>query len=573
MSASQESPARAAVTRVEAEPKSLRDLPVTAYTARPTSEINTGTWKYVAPRYEDKLPPCSHACPAGNDISGVILLLASGDLIGAARLLRFTNPLPATLGRVCPHFCERSCNRDSLGGPIAVHMIERFLGDLLLHDQTVPEPIPRSGRKVAVIGAGPAGITAAYTLARKGDEVEVFDEKSRPGGYLRTGIPDYRLPKEILDREIEFIERAGVKFTQGTRIGRDIRFADLRSRFDAVIVAVGLHESRSFAVPGSDHRHIYDGVELLERILSGESPELPSTVAVVGGGNTAIDVARSLLRLGVSPTIVYRRSAAEMPAIASEVEEARKEGVGFQFLAAPVAVVIEDGAITGLECRRMQLGEPDASGRRAPLPILNSEFRLPIAGVVAAIGETADLGFLAPATANEKRSRDGIFLAGDASTGEGTVAAAVGSGRRIAAAVHSYLNSGKTTADEPPLESLWLRQVNTALVAGPQYLNPAYFTAAPPAEITKLNGEQPPRSFAEIVRGFTVESALSEARRCLLCGTCNGCLNCYSWCPDVAVHRDSQGTGLEIESTHCKGCGICVEECPRGAMTLEEVAR
>jgi formate dehydrogenase major subunit len=450
-------------------------------------------------------------------------------------------------------------------------MLERFLGDLLLCDHSAPEPMPPSGSKVAVIGAGPAGITAAYMLALKGHKVEVFDDKPKPGGFLRTGIPDYRLPKGILDREIEFIERLGVRFIQNIRIGRDIRFEELKSRFDAVIVAVGLHDSRAFEVPGSDHRHIYDGVELLERIVSGEIPELPSTVAVVGGGNTAIDVARSLLRLGVSPTIVYRRSETEMPAIASEVEEAKKEGVDFQFLAAPTAVVIDGDAVVALECCKMQLGEPDASGRRRPVPIPNSEFRLPFAGIVTAIGETANLGFL---PANGKQSDDGIFVAGDASTGEGTVAAAVGSGRRVATVVDSYLGNGSTTADEPTLQSLWPRKVNSAQVANSQYLNPFYFATALRPKISTLNGEQPPHSFAEIVQGFAAETALSEARRCLLCGTCNGCLNCYYWCPDVAVHRDSRnGAGLEIDSTHCKGCGICVEECPRGAITLEEVAR
>jgi Pyruvate/2-oxoacid:ferredoxin oxidoreductase delta subunit len=263
-----------------------------------------------------------------------------------------------------------------------------------------------------------------------------------------------------------------------------------------------------------------------------------------------------------------------MPAIASEVEEAKREGVGFQFLAAPIAIVVDDDAVVALECCKMQLGEPDASGRRRPVPIPNSEFRLPFSGIVTAIGETADLGFLPQAAANGKRSLGGIYFAGDASTGEGTVAAAVGSGRRIAAVVHSHLGNGNTNAEEPTLQSLWPRQVKIAPVAGPECLNPAYFALALRPEITKLNGEQPPDSFAEIVQGFAVEPALSEARRCLLCGTCNGCLNCYYWCPDVAVHRGSRnGTGLEIDSTHCKGCGICVEECPRGAMTLEEVTR
>ncbi len=548
----------------------LGDMPLTPTASRSTMAIDTGTWKYLEPRYEEKLPLCSHACPAGNDISKMIALLASGDSVGAVQLLRAANPLPATLGRVCPHFCERQCNRESFGGAISVHMLERFLGDLPF----TPPPTLGDGRKVAVVGAGPAGITAAYLLALAGHEVEVFDDKPKPGGYLRTGIPDYRLPKEVLDREIALVEGTGVRFTPNMRVGRDISFEDLKSRFDAVIVAVGLHAARRLAIPGVNHPHVYDGVELLEQILLGDSPRLPREVAIIGGGNTAIDVARSLLRLGVKPTIVYRRTEAEMPAIASEVAEAKQEGVGFHLLAAPTAVVIRRNAIVGLECSKMRLGAPDQSGRCAPEPVPNSKFRIPISGVVLAIGETVDMEFLPKSLRGTKLAgnRDGIFVAGDASTNDGTVTAAVGSGRRVAAMVDQYLRSGHMAESEPSLQSLWSRQVNASQVADLQQLNPAYFSPELSPKIQKSNGAIPPTTFKEIVKGFDTESALCEARRCFACGTCNGCLNCYYWCPDIAIHGNSP-IDLHIDADHCKGCGICVEECPRGAMALKEAGR
>ena len=548
----------------------LGEMPLAATASRSTIAIDTGTWKYLEPRYEDKLPPCSHACPAGNDISKMIALLASGDPTGAAQFLRSTNPLPATLGRVCPHFCERQCNRESFGGAITVHMLERFLGELPF----TPPPTLGNGRKVAIVGAGPAGITAAYSLALVGHDVEVFDDKPKPGGYLRTGIPDYRLPKEVLDREIALVGGVGVKFTPNTRVGRDISFEDLKSRFDAVIVAVGLHAPRQLAIPGIDHPRVYDGVELLEQILLGKSLNLPRKVAVIGGGNTAIDVARSLLRLGVKPTIVYRRTETEMPAIASEIAEAKQEGVGFHLLAAPTAVVIRRNAIVGLECTKMRLGAPDPSGRRAPEPIPDSQFRIAVSGVVLAIGETADMEFLPKSLRGAKPAKDleGIFIAGDAATSEGTVTAAVGSGRRIAAMVDQYLRTGHMAESEPSLQSLWSRQVNVRQVADLQQLNSAYFSPERPPKIRKSNGAIPPTTFKEIVNGFNAETALGEARRCFGCGTCNGCLNCYYWCPDVAIHGSSP-IDLHIDADHCKGCGICVEECPRGAMVLQEAGR
>lgn len=565
---------------VELNPKYLEDVPLTSYSDNPITAIKTGTWKYVQPLYEDKLAACSHLCPAGNDISKAMDLLARGEVEAAARLWRAGNPLASTLGRVCPHPCESECNRRQLGGAIAIHMLERFLGDSSLDESFLPEKATSTGKKVAVVGAGPAGISAAYSLALAGHEVEVFDDKPKPGGYLRTGIPDYRLPKDILDRELALVESLGVRFTCSTHIGTDITLDELKARFDAVIVAVGFHRSRPLAVPGEDHKNVYNGVMLLERILAGERPELPSPMAVVGGGNTAVDVARSLLRLGVEPIIVYRRSRLEMPAIPGEVDEAEKEGVPLHFLTAPKQVVIEGGRITALECLKMRLGEPDESGRRRPLPVEGSEFRLPVAGVVTAIGESADLDLLPePArdgwrvAADERFATpvDGIFAAGDAAFGEGTVTAAVGGGRRVAAVVDRALSGRELPPTAPSLQRLWHRPVDAAHPVYMDQLNVAYFTEAPRPQIGELEAQTRRSSFDEVVRGFTEVEAVHEARRCLVCGTCNECCNCLLFCPDVAIHKRNGVSGFDIDTEHCKGCGICVEECPRSALTLVEV--
>jgi NADPH-dependent glutamate synthase beta subunit-like oxidoreductase len=553
------------------EPCWLDELAEVALSDQSTTAINTGSWKSIAPRYEDKLPPCSELCPAGNDISKVLLLLAKSDVAGAAKLLRTTNPIPATLGRVCPHFCESQCNRDGFGGSIAVHMLERFLGDYSLADVTDMElrPSSKSGKTVAVIGAGPAGISAAYALTLKGHEVQVFDDKPKPGGYLRTGIPDYRLPKTTLDREIALAERVGVKFRPNTRVGRDIAIDSLQNQFHAVIVAVGLHKSRALDVPGADHPNVYSGVDLLESILGGEAPKLPRVVAVIGGGNTAIDVARSVLRLGVKPIVVYRRTEKEMPAISSEVEEAKKEGVKFQFLATPAQVVTQNGDLIALDCQKMKLGNPDSSGRRTPVAIPNEKFRIEVSGVIVATGELPDLSFVR----KENENYEGYFFAGDVATGQGTVAAAVGHGLQVAASVDSYLRTGNRQPELADLRRLWGRNVNVKKVAAAELLNPAYFHAQPRPAITTIQHRLAPTTFDEIVQGFELQEARSEARRCLSCGTCNECLNCYYWCPDIAVHREPHNGGLTIDSMHCKGCGICVEECPRSAMSMGEVQR
>ncbi|MCS7182595.1 MAG: NAD(P)-binding protein [Thermoanaerobaculum sp.] len=551
----------------------LEDLTYVPFSERPTTAIKTGTWKYVEPVYQNALPPCAGACPAGNDISYALLLLAQGRVMEAARWWRQRNPIPATLGRVCPHPCERPCNREALGGAIAVHMVERFLGDV--EGDVVPQPAPRSGKKVAVVGSGPAGLAAAYNLRLAGHQVCVFDDKPAPGGYLRTGIPEYRLPRQVLDREVGLIAHLGVEFRQRVRVGREVGFDELRRVYDAVVVAVGFHKSRSLGIPGEDHPQVYNGVKLLERLLAGERPPLPSRMVVVGGGNTAMDVARSLWRVGVEPVVVYRRTREEMPAIASEVEEALAEGIPFQFLAAPVRVVVEEGRIVGLECQRMELGEPDASGRRRPVPVPGSEFVVPCGGVVTALGEVVDLeglpGELAKGDARQCTPLEGVFLAGDMLDGAGTVTAAVGSGIRVAAVVHAYLTGQGLPQVAPAVQELWPRPLERQRLVEWGKLNTVYFRAVPRPPIHHLPPELRRGDFAEVVQGWSVAEVLGEARRCLACGTCNECCNCLYFCPDVAIHRADGGFSIDRE--HCKGCGICVQECPRSALILREVTR
>lgn len=563
-------------------PKTLAELDPASLSTQSIAAIRTGTWKYVEPAYLDKLPPCSHLCPAGNDISKLLYLTARGDVEEAAHLLRQGNPFPAALGRVCPHPCESRCNRTDRGGAIAIHMMERFLGDASLADRFVPQRASPTGKRVAVIGGGPAGLAAAYNLAIAGHAVTVYDDKPAPGGYLRTGIPDYRLPKGMLDREIDLVRAAGVTIRSGVRIGGDVAFDDLRRDVDALILAVGFHKNRPLDVPGEDHPSVLNGVRLLEQVLAGERPAGLRRPLIVGGGNTAMDAARSLLRIGAEPAVVYRRTRAEMPAIPAEVDEALAEGIPFHFLTAPSRVVIEGGRVAALECIRMQLGEPDSSGRRRPVAVPGSEFRIACDSIVTAIGETTEMGGMPPEIRDGWRVRSderlasplaGVFAAGDAQDGAGTVTAAVGAGRRVAGVVHRFLVRGDLPAAASRVVDLWERQLDRQQVVYTESLNAAYVSTVPRPSIAELSPAARTTSFVEVVQPFSTETAIAEARRCIMCGTCNECHNCLYFCPDVAIHKRAGSFGFDIDSAHCKGCGVCVEECPRDAMVLREVVR
>ncbi|MHC4915391.1 MAG: FAD-dependent oxidoreductase [Planctomycetota bacterium] len=358
--------------------KGAGDLPIASVSVPGGSMLTnpTGSWRNVRPEFRDKTPPCLTRCPAGENIEGYLDLLARGKDAEAAVLLREDNPFPAVCGRVCYHPCESGCNRSEWGGAVSVHSVERYLGDLALRLPGQPAPKRKRGKGAAVIGAGPAGLACAYHLARRGYPVTVFEREPEAGGVLRTGIPPYRLPKNVLSMEIEKIAALGVEIRTGVDIGRDISFEGLRAEYRAVFVACGFHRSRELGIPGEKLKGVHAGLDLLRRINYGERPRLGSRVIVIGGGNTAMDCARSALRLGSQPLVVYRRTRGEMPAIPEEVLEAEREGTELSFLLQPVGVLGKNGKVTGVRfvrcrcasCRAATCWATPAASSTTPAP-------------------------------------------------------------------------------------------------------------------------------------------------------------------------------------------------------------
>jgi NADPH-dependent glutamate synthase beta subunit-like oxidoreductase len=561
-----------------------------------TSLVNkTGSWRYVRPVYVDKTPPCNYHCPAGEDIVGYLALAKEGRYKEAWELIKQENPFPGVCGRVCPHPCESECNRGELGGAIAIHVLERFLADHAASQRfSVPAPKQCYDAKVAVIGSGPAGLSCAYHLARLGYPVTVFEALPVAGGMMRIGIPEYRLPRQVLEREIADIKALGVEIKTNMRVGDNLKLSDLED-YQAVFIAVGLQKSRKLDIPGEDAEGVIPGLEFLKRVNLGEEVQVGPKVAVIGGGNTAIDAARTALRLGSRVTILYRRTRAEMPAIAEEIEEALAEGVEIRYLTAPVELLTENGRVRSMRCVKMELRAPDETGRRRPMPIAGSEHTIEVDTVISALGQEADLSFLEAGNwkleveqgrilINEAGATTipAIFAGGDAATPFGTVAHAIGSGKRAALAIDRYLR-GEALSGFPPIVQ--------AVHAVPRHLDPtivrfedlnlAYFEELKRIEQPQKPVEERVHDFAEVNLGFSEKEARAEAARCFSCGTCNLCDTCLTFCPDVAIARRVappypvplarlNGAGYQVNYDYCKGCGVCAEECPRHAISLEE---
>ncbi len=574
--------------------KHLHDIPPIAVSLGPMDWNKTGSWRYLRPRYVSRTPPCNEACPAGNDIEGFMVLTREGKLREAYELIKEENPFPGICGRVCFHPCEASCNRKEYDEPLAIHEVERFLADSQLHSKRGHHG-PRRKRKenIAVIGAGPAGLTCAYHLSRWGYGVTVFEAESSPGGILRHAIPEYRLPRAIVEREISDIQSSGVEIRTNARIGKDLGFESLQS-FQAVFIGTGAHQERGLNIEGEHWGGVFSGLSMLRAIRDGRSVSLGKTVSVVGGGNAAIDVARSALRLGAETVkIFYRRSREEMPAFPEEVEEALREGIQIHFLVSPVKIIGDGTKASGMECVEMRLGDPDESGRRTPIAIEGSRFEVLSDSIVTAVGESPDLAFLPsgiPMHGGRIEINEmglvhprGYFAGGDAALGERTVAVAIGSGKKAALAIHEYLE-GKVpsttfqTVQVGEKGSVSLRKILHPPEGAPnppvitfQEIHTDYFEHRPRIQAPGLPLEERRRNFREIHGGLTKEEAEEEAGRCFNCGTCNHCDNCWTFCPDMAVKKKKDR--YEIDYDYCKGCGICFEECPRGAVLLEEEAR
>jgi heterodisulfide reductase subunit A len=485
-------------------------------------------------------PPCKDACPAHIDVQGYVALTGQGKFMEALALIRQTIAFPAVIGRVCDHPCEEACNRREYDQPIAICALKRFVADQEEEPAPSPEIERHRDQMVAIVGAGPAGLTAAHDLALQGYGVTVFEALPVAGGMLAVGIPDYRLPRAVLDREIARIEAMGVDIRLGVAIGGENgpSLSDLQRDHDAVFIAVGAHVERQLRIAGEDLEGVAPGAIFLRELNLGKPVSVGKRVAVIGGGNVAIDAARSALRLGAEAvTIVYRRSRAEMPASAWEIEDAEEEGIQFHFLANPIRILGGSDGVTAIECIRMELGEPDESGRRRPLPIEGSEFVLQVDMVVPAIGQMPDLRLVEGQAVQITRwgtldvnpdtlatGMRGVFAGGDAVSGPATAIEAIAAGKQAARSIHRFLQGERLAEPEAGLPVVPLAEVD---------LRRAQRQAR--VSMAKLSHAARTADFAEVELGFDEQEAVTEALRCLNCGVCSECRRCEEACQPHAI--------------------------------------
>jgi NADPH-dependent glutamate synthase beta subunit-like oxidoreductase len=513
--------------------------------------------------YVDRLPPCNNQCPAGEDIQGWLFHAESGNYEAAWRHLTRDNPFPAIMGRVCYHSCESVCNRGQIDAPVGINSVERFLGDeALKQGWRFAAPEHESGKHVLIVGAGPSGMSAAYHLRRLGHAVTVLEAGPMLGGMMRFGIPKYRLPREVLEAEMQRIVDLGVKVELGTRVG-DLAATMRDGAYDAAFLAVGAHIAKRAYIPAKDSSRILDAVSVLRSMAGDESPEsqpmLGRRVVIYGGGNTAIDVARTARRLGATEAvIVYRRTREKMPASDLEVEEALQEGVMVKWLSTIRSA--EGGALTIEKMALDDKGFPQPTG----------EFEtLEADSLVLALGQDVDLSLLDAVpglsvvdgvvqvdAATMMTGQPGIFAGGDMVPAERNVTVAVGHGKKAARHIDAWLRGTRLApAVKHPVASF-------------DRLNPWYYSDAPKTMRPQLDLARRTSSFDEVQGGLSADNALFEARRCLSCGNCFECDNCYGVCPDNAVTKLGPGLGFEFKLDYCKGCGICVAECPCGAIDM-----
>lgn len=520
----------------------------------------TGSWRSERAEYVTRTAPCGSACPAGEDVRGWLYDAEDGGAgyERAWRTIMEANPFPAVMGRVCYHPCETSCNRGQLDEAVGINSVERFLGDQALeHGWTVVPDAEPSGRRVLVVGAGPSGLAAAYHLARLGHDVTIKESEAEAGGMMRWGIPRYRLPREVLDAETRRILDLGVTLELNARVV-DLAATMAEGRFDAAFLAVGAQIGRRTYLPAGDSARVLDAVSVLHGIEEGERPLLGRRVAVYGGGNTAIDAARTAKRLGASDAlVVYRRTQERMPAHESEVREASEEGVRFRWLSTIERV--EEHSITVEQMELDEAGFPQPTGRTE---VLDAD------SLVLALGQESDLTLLdhldrvdldhGAVQTNDSMmtAQPGVFAGGDVTTGDRSVTVAIGHGRRAAQSIDDWFSA----VVRPPAQA--------TVLADFEMLNTWYYEDAPRAHRPRLETVRRSSTFDEVVQGFDPTNALYEARRCLSCGSCFSCDNCVAVCPDNAVISLGMPGEYLIDLDYCKGCGICVAECPCGAIEM-----
>ena len=496
-------------------------------------------------------PPCRYSCPAGVNAQGYIALISQGKYQEALELERRDNPFPAVCGRVCTHPCESDCKRKDVDEPLAIAQLKRFISD---HEQKTPPPSPELNKeKVAVVGAGPAGLSAAYFLARKGYRPTVFEATDHPGGLLYWAIPRFRLPEAALRRDLDYIESWGVEIKTNTALGKDFSIKDLQQEHKAVFLGLGAAKEKKMGIEGEDLQGVSLCVEFLNEAVHNPKTPVGKKVAVVGGGNSAIDAVRTALRLGAEQAfIVYRRSRQEMPANEEEIVEAEKEGITIHYLTNPTKILGKDGKVTGMECIKMKLGEPDASGRRKPIPIEGSEFTIDLDMVIMAIGQAADISFLAKEENFEltrwgtfavdpdtlQTNIAGIFAGGDAVTGPATVIEAIAAGKEAAESIDHYIRgvdlqeNRKKKADRVKDEDIEI----------PEDMRTEKRTAMPILDLEKAKN-----SYEEVAQGFSEEQAKKESNRCLNCAGCSECMECVKVCEPNAIVHDMADEFVDLD--------------------------
>jgi NADPH-dependent glutamate synthase beta subunit-like oxidoreductase len=518
-----------------------------------------GPVRVERPLYVDLLPPCNAACPAGEDIQGWLAHMDAGEHERAWRILVADNPLAAIHGRVCYHPCERSCNRAELDSAVSIHSVERFLGDLALErGWQFDSPAARSGKRVLVVGAGPSGLSAAYHLSRRGHEVEVRDAGAKPGGMMRYGIPAYRLPRDVLDGEVARLAALGVRMTGNHRVV-DLQAERREGRFDAVFVAVGAHLSKRIDLPARDARRMLDAVSFLRTVASGGQPLIGRRVAVYGGGNTAMDAARTARRLGAEETlIVYRRTRGQMPAHEEEARDAEREGVRINWLR----------TITAFEGPELQVEVMELDPSGFPQPTGRFE-TLAADTVIMALGQETDTAFLrgvpgvefeADGTVRVSGSLmtgcPGVFAGGDMVPAERTVTVGVGHGKRAARHIDSWLLGVTADASSKHPQATF------------DVLHPWYFGDASRRRQPELDPAERLAGFEEVVGGLSLAEATFESRRCLSCGNCCECDGCLGACPEDAVIKLGPGLRYRFDYDRCTGCQACFEQCPVHAIEM-----
>lgn len=521
--------------------------------------------------------PCTKACPANTDCQGYVGLIANGEYNEATRLIKEKIPLPSSIGRVCPHPCEKECRRRFVDEPISIAFLKAFASDMDMASATpyVPPVEPDSGKTVAVVGGGPAGLTAAYFLRRFGHSVTVFDAMPKMGGMLRYGIPEYRLPKALLDREIAQIAALGVTMKNNVKIGKDVSLADLQKDFDAVILAAGAWSSSKMRVPGEESEKVLGGIDFLRTVALGAPADIGKTVAIVGGGNTAMDACRTAVRLGAENVyVIYRRTRDEMPAEDVEISEAEEEGVQFKYLTSPIAFKEENGKVVAV-LQKMQLGAPDQSGRRRPEPIAGATEELPLDTVIMAIGQYPNLEGFESVEATKRNtvaadeetfrtSEEGVFAVGDMTNRGASIAiAAIGEAQKASVIVDRYLNGEAARYKKP-----YFVERNPA----PEFFDK--FPKAPRAKMPQLSAEDRKTNFKEVSLGFSEDAAKKEALRCLECG-CHDYYECklisYANQYDVNPARfagekhqrneENVNSLISRNTDKCILCGLCVRVC------------